>query len=125
MQIESTIHSQVCKYLNYQYPKVLFCTDLSGIKLTIGQAKKIKSLRSNRSWPDIYLAEPRSCYHGLYLELKADDVKIILINGQMTADKHIREQYNMLCQLEQRGYMARFACGFNQARQIIDEYLAL
>jgi hypothetical protein len=52
MQTEATVHSQVCKYLNYQYPKVLFNTDLSGIKLTIGQAHKVKSIRSGRAWPD-------------------------------------------------------------------------
>lgn len=36
----------------------------------------------------------------------------------------IPEQYDMLEQLRQRGYMAEFACGFDEAKEIIDEYLA-
>ena len=39
------------------------------------------------------------------------------------ADQHIREQHALLAELEKRGYMARFAVGFDQAKQIIDEYL--
>jgi hypothetical protein len=123
MQTEATVHSQVCKYLNYQYPKVLFNTDLSGIKLTIGQARKVKSLRSGRAWPDIFISEPRSPYHGLYLELKAPNVNIVKQNGELVSNEHIKEQYDMLCELEKRGYCARFACGFDQAKLIIDEYL--
>jgi hypothetical protein len=123
IQTESKVHSQVCKYLNYQYPKVLFNTDLSGIKLTIGQAKKVKTLRSGRAWPDIFISEPRCGYHGLYLELKAQDVTIVKQNGELVSNEHIQEQYKMMCALESLGYMARFACGFDQAKQIIDEYL--
>ena len=39
------------------------------------------------------------------------------------ADQHIREQHALLVELEKRGYAARFAVGFDQAKQIIDEYL--
>ena len=39
---EKTLHRAVCDYLRYQYPDVIFSTDLSGAtKLTIGQAVAI------------------------------------------------------------------------------------
>ena len=122
-QAESTIHKQVCKYLSMKYPKILFQTDLSGIKLSIGAAKKLKILRSGRAWPDLFLAEPRNGSHGLYIELKADNVTIIKKDGEMVADKHLQEQFKMLCELTKKGYAAHFACGFDQARHIIDNYL--
>jgi len=120
---EPTVHNQICQYLKYQYPNVLFNTDLSGIKLTIGQAKKVKALRSCRAWPDIFIPEPRNGYHGLYIELKADDVTITKKNGELKKDWHIKEQFDLICKLNYRGYAAYFACGFDEAKNIIDNYL--
>lgn len=125
MQTESTIHRQVCTYLSRQYPKVLFQTDLSGIKLSIGAAKKLKQLRSGRAWPDLFVCEPRGNFHGLYIELKADNVTILKKDNTLVKDEHIREQFDMLCELQKRGFEAKFACGFDQARGIIDNYLKL
>jgi hypothetical protein len=39
------------------------------------------------------------------------------------ANEHICEQFDMLEQLRRRGYKAEFACGFDEAKKIIDEYL--
>ena len=54
---EEQLHKQICKYIKLQYPNVLFNTDLSGVKLTKGQANKIKDLRSGRGFPDITIFE--------------------------------------------------------------------
>jgi hypothetical protein len=122
-QPESTVHSQVCQYLKIQYPKVLFNTDLSGIKLTIGQARKIKALRSGRAWPDLFIVEPNCGLSGLFIELKSPKVKIFKSNGEMVSDPHIREQAAMLKELQGKCYKAVFACGFDEAKRIIDDYL--
>lgn len=130
---ESTLQCHVADYLRLRYPHVLFHSDYgSGIRLTPGQAR-IQSRQNGgrRAWPDMFIAEPRTVkigpdkYHfaGLFLELKRDGTRIIKRDGTLVADTHIREQHALLVELERRDYMARFAVGFDQAKQIIDEYL--
>lgn len=80
-----------------------------------------------RSWPDMFIAEVRSLgdkyYHGLFIELKKAGTRIYRKDGRLVANEHIHEQFDMLEQLRQRGYIAEFACGFDEAKKIIDEYL--
>ena len=127
---EKTLHRQVCDYLRYQYPKVIFSSDLSGAtKLTIGQGKALKNLRSGRGFPDLQIMEPRGKYHGLFIELKAEGTDLLkkkMVDAYgypMWSTPHIREQHEMLEALEQRGYRAEFAIGFDDAKEIIDNYL--
>ena len=122
---EAELQVQVADYLRLQCPSVMFHSDFgSGIKLTMGQA--IKQKRQNggrRAWPDMALAEPRGKYHGAYIELKKAGTRIFKKDGTLVADKHIREQFDTLEALRQRGYKAEFACGFDEAKKLIDEYL--
>jgi len=121
---EKELHKAVCQYLRYQYPKVLFNSDMAGsMKLTIGQAVQIKSLRSNRGFPDIVIYEPRGKYHGLFIELKAEGTKLYKRDNMTPATPHILEQMEMQTQLQQRGYRCSFAIGFDDAKKIIDNYL--
>lgn len=126
---ELELQMQVADYLRLQYPGILFHSDFgSGIKLTMGQAIRQKRLQGGRrSWPDMFIAEVRSlggkCYHGLFIELKKAGTRIFKKDGTLVSDAHICEQFDMLEQLRQRGYMAEFACGFDEAKKIIDEYL--
>ena len=126
---ELELQMQVADYLRLQYPGVLFHSDFgSGIKLTMGQAIKQKRLQGGRrSWPDMFIAQVRSLgdryYHGLFIELKKAGTRIFKKDGTLVSDAHICEQFDMLEQLRQRGYMAEFACGFDEAKKIIDEYL--
>jgi len=141
MTPEATEHSNVCKYLKRVYPDIIFLTDLSGIRLTPGQAKTVKNLKSGRGIPDIVIMEPRGQKHGLCLEMKARDFALVTKEGFLTSHKnkeyrmvggarvcigetdHIKEQYDMLCRLTKLGYAAHFAQGFDIAKKIIDEYL--
>ena len=126
---ELELQAMVADYLRLQYPEVLFHSDFgSGIKLTPGQAVKQKRLQGGRrAWPDMFLAFVRTIgdryYHGLFLELKRPDVKIYKKNGELVANAHIREQAVVLDELRKCGYKAEFACGFDEAKKIIDEYL--
>lgn len=131
---EIDLQAQVADYLRLQYPDVIFHSDFgSGIKLSMGQAIKQKRLNGGRrSWPDMFVAKPKLMQtkdgmpfvkHGLFLELKKDGVRILKRDGSLVADEHIREQAKMLQALERNGYEARFAVGFDQAKQIIDEYI--
>lgn len=131
---EIDLQAQVADYLRLQYPDVIFHSDFgSGIKLTMGQAIKQKRLNGGRrSWPDMFVAKAKLMQtkdgmpfikHGLFLELKKDGVRILKRDGSYVADEHIREQAKMLESLECEGYEARFAVGFDQAKQIIDDYI--
>ena len=121
---EKILHKQVCEYLRYQYPKVMFNSDLAGsLKLTIGQAVSLKSLRSNRGFPDIAIYEPRGKYHGLFIELKKDGEKLYKKDGITPFSDHIAEQQECMSELVIRGYDCYFCIGFNQAKITIDNYL--
>lgn len=126
---ESQLQVMVADYLRMQYPDVLFHSDFgSGIKLTPGQA--IKQKRQNggrRAWPDMFIAEPRvkiqePVNFGLFIELKKDGTRIYKKDGSF-ASEHIEEQAKQLALLQSKGYRAKFAIGFDNAKQIIDEYL--
>ena len=143
MTSEADLQVQVADYLRLQYPNVMFHSDFgSGIKLTMGQAIKQKRQNGGRkSWPDMFLAEPivrdsetgqfykgnyypaKQVYNGLFIELKRQGTRIYKKDGTLTANEHIQEQAKMLEELRKRGYMAEFACGFDEAKEIIDMYL--
>lgn len=122
-QTEEQLHLQVVNYLKYQYPKVIFRTDFaSGIKMTIGQAKKHKSLQYSRAYPDLFIAETNSKYSGLFLELKREGLKIHKKNGEYL-NSHLKEQACMIDRLRAVGYYADFVIGFDEAKHTIDYYL--
>lgn len=132
---EHELYGQIAQYLQLRYPNVIYRFDLAAdIKLTVGQAAKHKRLHPKRGYPDLFIAVPKlrrnkdglHVYtHGLYMEIKREGVKILKRNGEYVADKHIREQAAMLQELELLGYRAVFAVGFDQAKQIIDDYMAI
>lgn len=131
---ELELQAQVADYIRLQYPDVIFHSDFgSGIKLTMGQAIKQKRLNGGRrSWPDMFLAETvivereDGAYEGLsglFVELKREGTRIFKKDGKLVADEHIREQFDMLHDLRARGYAAEFACGFDEAKKLIDDYM--
>ena len=122
MGAEENLQIAVCNYLRAQYPKVLFNSDLSGIKLTMGQAVKAKKLRSSKGFPDLVIYEPRGNYHALFLELKREGEKILNKKGDLKTD-HLKEQDEVISKLCVKDYLACFAIGFDEAKRIIDMYL--
>lgn len=119
---ERTIHKQVCRYIKLQYPKAIFNSDLSGMNTHKIQAAQNKALRSSRAFPDIVIYEPKNGFHGLFIELKADGVRLWKKKGDW-ASEHLREQADMIHELRKRGYYASFAIGFDEAKRVIDFYL--
>lgn len=148
---ELELQAQVADYLRLQYPDVLFHSDVgSGIKLTMGQAVKQKRLQGGRrAWPDLFVAVGRGEHikrgHdeppkfgnyvcspvpgidmyvccGLMIELKREGTRLKKKSGEWASD-HIAEQAEVLSKLRENGYAAEFACGFDEAKKIIDEYL--
>ncbi len=122
---EAVVHRQVCDHIRINYPGVIFASDGSGNFLSKKQATEMAFLRSGRGYPDLFIATPRNGFHGLFLELKAEGTRIMLKNGSMTVDKHIREQAAILEKLRSENYYAEFAIGYKAAEGIIDWYLGL
>jgi hypothetical protein len=108
------------QYLKLQYPNVIFNADMSGIKLSIGQAMKQKKLGMPKGYPDLFIAEPNGTYNGLFIELKKSGLKLKKKDGSWI-NEHIEEQAQMY-KLNLRGYYATFCIGFNEAKQTIDNY---
>lgn len=131
---ESDLQVMVADYLRLHYPDVLFHSDFgSGIKLTMGQAAKQKRQNGGRrAWPDMFIAQPRFetdplepigvLAYGLFIELKKEGARLKKKNGEW-ATPHIAEQAEVLKKLRDCGYWAEFACGFDEAKKIIDAYL--
>lgn len=120
---EDALYAQISDYLSLQYPSVIFHFDYgSGLKMTAGQAAKQKRLNRHRGFPDLFIAAPERRHHGLFLEIKRTGARLKKKNGEW-ASEHIAEQAEMLEGLRGKGYKAEFAVGFEQAKQIIDDYL--
>lgn len=123
---EHQLYEQIARYLQLQYPDVIYRFDLaSDLKLTMGQASKHKRLHPRRGYPDLFIAEPVHKWHGLYIEIKRDGESPLKKDGTLKAGQHIKEQHEMLVELERKGYRAVFGVGFDQCKQIIDDYLKL
>ena len=130
MENESTIHERVAQYLRENYPDIIFVTDFaSGARMSWGLIKKNNAVKGKRGFPDMFIAEPApakdgSGYHcGLFLELKKDKVKIFKKDNSFV-NEHFKEQFETLNHLNEKGYYAVFAFGFEQAKNIIDGYLS-
>jgi hypothetical protein len=119
---EESMQIAVSEYLKLQYPSVVFTSESSGIRLTMGQAKKAMRMRSKDKLPDMIILEPRGCYTGLCLELKKEGTTVFKRDGEPYAGQ-IAEQYKTLQKLGRKGYYTRFAVGFDNAKQIIDNYM--
>ena len=121
---EYDLQKQVCKYLEYQYPKVLFLSDtIASVKLTKPQQVRNKAIQKKGfKCPDLIIFEPNDKYIGLFIELKIEtpykkDGKTLLKN------EHIEGQRDTMLQLMSRGYFCSFAWTFEQTKGIIDNYL--
>ena len=133
---EELLHLKICDYLRKNYPDVLFRTDFSsGMKMSPWQAAKHKKFQKSRAWPDLFIAESGVVKfkkgnlivnlrkNGMFLELKADSVKLYKKDGTLRKNKHIEEQAEMLEKLRNGNYYAEFAIGYKDAIEQIHEYL--
>jgi len=123
-QIEKGIQKELCRYVSLRYPKAIFKSDLSGLRLPIKTATELKKLRSSNGFPDFELLEPTKDFHGLFIEIKAENNSPYnKTNGLLKKDKHLQEQQAMINSLVKRGYCAMFGIGLHECIDIVDNYL--
>lgn len=125
---EEGVQLLVARYLKKYYPHVRFISDYAaGLKLTQNQAAKRKAMNSGRGWSDIFIAYPSRGYHGLFIELKKDGVAIYVSRGprkgELVADEQIQIEAVFIKEMNDLGYFARFAVGYQKAVKLIDWYM--
>jgi len=92
--------------------KILFTSSANGGSRHPAEGRKFKRMGVRKGWPDIEIPYARKSYHGLYIELKRVEGSVISVDQKIC-----------LRQLTENGYLATVAFGFNEARQIVDDYL--
>jgi hypothetical protein len=121
--LEKDIHLMVCNYIRTKYPNAIFRSDFaSGMRMSIGMAKRHKALQSSRAYPDIFIAEPRGIFYGMFIELKTEDNVVFKKDGTLRQNEHLKEQAIMLTKLNARFYKAVFGQGYQDAINKIDQY---
>lgn len=123
-QTEKQLAEQIALYLQTQWTGAIYRFDLAaGMPLTIGQASYNRRLHPRRGFPDLVIYKARHGYFGLALELKREGEKVYLKNGITPRTPHIAEQFEFLKVLEAEGYKTHMVVGFEETRQVIDNYL--
>lgn len=115
-------HEEQCAvvdYLHRVYPNVLFFSVPNGAQLagnTIGQrAARMNKLKAEGFLPgvsDLIIFEPRGQYSALFLEMKRE-------NGGEVSEN----QMWFLREVERRGGFGIVVHGFEEAQEVIDNYL--
>lgn len=86
---ETELQAWYCRYLDSL--GVLYCASAGGLRTSYPQAVKMKRMGYKKGFPDIFIAEPRKQYHGLFIELKYKN-------------KPTKEQKDWKIALESKGY---------------------
>lgn len=108
---EETIQKAVVRWLEYQYPNVLFCASAGGVRTSMKQAVKMKHTGYKKGFPDLFVYESRKGYHGLAIELKTK-------KGVASV-----EQKEWMKRLTANGYYAKVCKGLNEAMSLLKWYL--
>lgn len=120
---EFILQKAVCRFLNKNYPEVLFLSDTIGnIKLTQFQASRNKEIQDEDfKCPDLLILEPNKFYKGLFIELKIKTP--FKKNGELLKDDHLEAQQKSINKLISKGYCAFFKWEFEDIKELIRWYM--
>lgn len=122
-QYEYILQKAVCKFLNRNYPDVLFVSTGIPVKLTAPQAQRNKDIqKEDFKCPDLLILEPNKQYYGLYLELKHESP--FKKNGDLYKDEHLQGQQKSMDQLSKKGYLCSFEWDFERIKAFINWYMS-
>ena len=119
MKPEALLAKRVAIYLQSKYPNTPFRFDLAAdMRVSIGVAKRNKAMHGKytRGHPDLAIYHATKEFGALFIELKA---------GKFSETAHIKRQRAYHAVLRNQGYKVDFACGFEEAKLQIDDYMAL
>jgi hypothetical protein len=121
---ENTVHYQVAQYLKIQFPTILFHTDASGELRTAAQRIRMAKINKGAKWPDLFVVHPLNGKFGLFIEIKKDIGDLYLADGVTLKNDHVKGQAKILSHLNGLGFVAKFGCGFDECKQIINDYFS-
>jgi hypothetical protein len=111
---EERIQEVVVHWARVNYPGIMVTCAPATAK-SPQQGARNKRLGLLRGWPDLFFAEPRGGFNGLFIELKTR-------TGKLDGDGF---QLNCLTELNDRGYRAIVCYGEFEAISTITEYMKL
>ena len=107
---ESQFQQVVARYLDMM--GVLWWHTPNGGSRNRLEAGKLKREGVKAGVPDIFIAEPRKGYHGLFIELKVGH------------NKPTEHQQHMFNRLEANGYKVAWSNSLTEVLDLIDNYLS-
>lgn len=109
---ESVIQETVVYWVKCNYPGLLFTCAPATAK-SVQQGVRNKRMGLLKGWPDLFFAEPRKGFHGLFVELKTSTGRIA------------PEQRDLLACLDAEGYKTYVCWSAEEAIEKISGYLQL
>lgn len=122
---EETLYRELAFYMKQCWPSVIYRFDYGGGLFMGWKAATLqRDIQHGRAYPDFFIAEPQRFLEaaGLFLELKPYKTRLTKKTGEWV-DWHIQEQAERLKELQERGYVADFAIGIDDAIEKIEKYL--
>lgn len=119
---EDHVQHQVVQYVQMKYNITPIALNTESNKTPFERFKS-KYLGLHRGIPDLLIPVANNKYYGLFIELKADGVKVFKKNGDLYKSEHLEIQNNYHEGLIKNGYGAMFCIGFDHAKKVIDWYL--
>jgi hypothetical protein len=123
--IEHTLQVVCVRWFKHQYPNLLIAAIPNGGKRNVIEAKRLKDEGVLAGMPDLFIAKANSQFHGLFIEMKKQESKII--NGKLTTvygcqsdSQKAREK-----ELINAGYKYELCFNGEQFINIVKSYLAL
>ncbi len=110
---EYQLQNSIVKYIDLKYKDVLYTCTMGGVylgKSSYGQKRLLKT-NYKKGVPDLLIFEPNKDYKGLMIEIKT-------LKGRAT-----KYQKEWISSLKERGYYSIIGYGFDEIKNIIDEYL--
>ena len=115
---ESTEQQAVVQWFSMQYPKYRLISvpngQMIGCRNKFALIAKYKAEGLTPGVSDLFLCVPKNGYSGLWLEMKARGKGV----SSLSSDQKL-----WLADMAKIGYRAEWAAGFEQAKEIIEEYL--
>ncbi len=126
---------KVIQYLNWQYSSVRYHVSLDGEIIEDGKRRKIAATQSQSGFPDLLIFYCQMIdgvgYCGLVIEMKKKnagewyekDGVVYNASGTEKKNKHLQQQAQWLNYLRSQGWVAAFCKGFDEAKELIDNYM--
>ena len=108
---ESDLQKGCVRWLALQHPNVLFTAITTENKRSSITGAIHKAMGQKAGVPDLFIAEPRGIYHGLFIEFKSKTGRVR------------KEQQAMLDALTERKYSCHVVRTFEHFMEIVTKYL--